>query len=154
MVNRNIRWNKDIRTNIVNFDGDILIQIIETEYNLPDCFFYLKADKVKRGFFVKDITFQGNLDIQEHEVTGYLKGYFGFLTQESIEKSLIDLQEILNDTRALPEQSETIWHSFVEQFNEWFKKKLKPCLAKELELYEMYHYIDYAGDIHYEAGSK
>jgi len=140
VVNRNITWTTNTRTNISNFDGNILIQVIETEYNLPDCFFSLKVDKIKHGFLIKDITFKGNNDIQEHEVIGYLKGYFGFLTQESIEKSLVELQEILNEIKVLPEQQGTIWYGFVEQFNEWYKTRLKLSLDKELELHEMYCY--------------
>lgn len=81
VLDRNIRWKQNNRTSIVSFDGDILVQVIETEYNLPDCFFCLKIDKIKRGFLIKDVAFKGNNDIEEHEVTGYLKGYFGFLTQ-------------------------------------------------------------------------
>ena len=136
-VDRNIRWTKNRRTNIASVDGDILVQVIDAEYDLPDCFFYLKADKVKNSIFIKDIVFKGNENVQDYEVSGYLKGYFGFQSQKSIDRSLISLQKILNDIESLPEHSDTVWYGFTKQFSDWFEKKLKPCLEKELELYKI-----------------
>lgn len=141
VTSRNIKSIKNNKTGIVSWEGEVLVEAIEAEYNLPGCLFFIKYDKVKNNFVVKDIIFKGNEYIQENEVIGYLKGYFGFTSEESINKSLLSLKETINICRLHPIDplGDTTWGVFSVQFTKWFERKLKPCLDKEFELHYLYH---------------
>ena len=138
----NIKSARDNRTHLTSLEENIVVQINEAEYDLPSCFLVLNKPNHFNAIVIKDIIFKANDSIQENEIIGYLKGYFGFTNEESIAKALVELKDILNRSQELPLEPVATWHVFVEQFAKWFEKKLKPCSEKELELYKMYYDID------------
>lgn len=138
----NIKSSRDNRTHLTSLEESIVVQINEAEYDLPSCFLVLNKPDHFNVIAIKDIIFKANESVQENEVIGYLKGYFGFTNEESIAKALIELKDILNNDKDLSSSPSTIWAVFIDQFNKWFEKKLKPCLEKELELYKMYYSMD------------
>jgi hypothetical protein len=138
----NIKSARDNRTHVARLEESIAVQISEDEYDLPSCFLVLSKPDHFNTITIKDIAFQANDCVQENEIIGYLKGYFGFTNEESITKSLVELNSILNNKQEPPLEPSTTWYVFVEQFAKWFEKKLKPCLEKEIELYQMYYSMD------------
>jgi len=138
----NIKSSRDNRTHLTSLEENIAVQINEAEYDLPSCFLVLSKPNHFNTIEIKNITFEANDNVQENEIIGYLKGYFGFANEDSITKALIELKDILNNDEDLQPKANMIWSDFVEQFSKWFEKKLKPCLEKELELYKMYYAMD------------
>lgn len=137
-----IKSARNNRTHLTSLEENIVVQINEDGYDLPSCFLVLKKPDYSDTTAIKDIAFKANDSVAENEIVGYLKGYFGFTNEESIKKALLELKDVLNSDNDLSSQPRTIWAVFVDQFNKWFEKKLKPCLEKEVELYKMYYSID------------
>lgn len=138
VVARNVTSLRNSRVDHVSLEEDVTIQINDSERTLPSCFLSLGYDKVNNNLFIKKAIFSANETVKESDVSGYLKGYFGFNSEAAISSSLEELIDLLN--RQSPNySSNTTWSVFVQQFQEWFKYKLRPCLEKEIELHMMYY---------------
>ena len=86
----NIKSARDNRTHLTSLEENIVVQINEAEYDLPSCFLVLNKPDHFNAIAIEDIAFQANGNVEENEITGYLKGYFGFASDESIAKALVN----------------------------------------------------------------
>ena len=140
--------DRSVQTSTKNYNGnlnlelkqEILIQISESKYKLPSCLLSLKAhDSFKPRPSIKEIDFRESQSVAENEITGYLKGYFGFGSSDEIQESLNNLKDILNRQPSPPVSASIVWSSFANDFKEWYREQLEPCLQQDLDLLIKYH---------------
>jgi hypothetical protein len=99
----------------------------------------VKLNKSDNCIYVDSISFKADKYQRFDGYTiGYLKGLFGFLDAEDINRALLDLEKVLNSKQNSVSIYIEEWQHFAEQFKKWFYENLKICLEKELELYNLY----------------
>jgi hypothetical protein len=131
--------SREIKSYSQEFEVNIVISISKA----PSMYLFVKLNKSEDCIYVDSISFKADKYQRFDGYTiGYLKGLFGFLEAEDINRALLDLEKVLNDKQPSISIYIEEWQYFAGQFKKWFEKKLKPCLEKELELYKMYYIRD------------
>lgn len=130
---------REIKSYSRDFEANIVISISKA----PSMYLFAKLNKSENCIYVESVSFKADKYQRFDGYTiGYLKGLFGFLDAEDINRALLDLEKVLNGKQPSISIYIEEWKHFAEQFKKWFERKLKPCLERELELFKMYYDMD------------
>jgi hypothetical protein len=127
--------SREIKAYSQDFEVNIVISVSKA----PSLYLFVKLNKSDNCIYVDSISFKADKYQRFDGYTiGYLKGLFGFLDAEDINRALLDLEKVLNSKQNSVSIYIEEWQHFAEQFKKWFYENLKICLEKELELYNLY----------------
>jgi len=125
---------------IKSYSQGLMVNIVISISKAQTIYLFAKLNKSDGCIYVDNVSFKADKYQRFDGYTiGYLKGLFGFLDAEDINRALLDLERVLNGKQTSISIYIEKWQHFAEQFKKWFEKKLQPCLEKEMELYQMYY---------------
>jgi hypothetical protein len=127
---------RDVQSDEKDLSTYNTVLIICDNHSFSNLCIKINAKSLDRGFAITSLYFDNHLnDGSESEHKGYLRGHFGFIDKDSLEKSLSDLKNTLNGQH-MPNNHSESWKSFKESFFDWYTKVLNKVILSEIELFQ------------------